>query len=446
MIIGLFNKAKQFILEDLWKHNLEDENDKRKVFLFRQLRILFLAAKEFTDKKVQSQASALTFYTLLSIVPVIAMAFGIAKGFGFQETLEKEIMAKAASSNQVVWEKLMDFSQSMLANTKGGLVAGIGVVVLFWSVMKLLINIEGSFNDIWGVKRGRSWTRKFTDYIAIMIISPILLLVSGSVSVFIQTQIEGLAQTFEFIGFFAPVITVLFRLTPYILIWTTFSLLYIILPNTKVNIRSAIIAGVIAGTLFQVFEWLYITLQVGVAQYNAIYGSFAALPLFLVWLQFSWLIVLLGCDIAFANQNIEQYEQELGKDQLSLQQAKKLGLLLMFYIIKRFEKGEPPLSSEQLAHESGFPLRLIRPVLFDLVNAQLLLETGTDDDDKMVSYVPARDIHQIKISDVILGIDTIDQDEWTTESASFKKLNQSYNSLFDDLTRSSSNIRLMDVQ
>jgi membrane protein len=302
------SKFFNFIKVDIWRIRLADLPF-GKSFLIKQLRIIILAIRGYDEDKCFFRASSLTFYTLLSIVPVAAMFFGIAKGFGFEKVLEKRIYENFPGQQEVL-SQVLNFSNSLLQETRGGLIAGIGLAVLFWSILKVLNHIERSFNDIWEIKVGRSWGRKFGDYLSIMLISPIFIILSGSVTVFITTQVEQITQRIALLGMFSPAISFLLKFIPYALIWALFTFLYIIMPNTKVNFKAGLLGGVVAGTIYQIAQWAYISFQVGAARYNAIYGSFAALPLFLMWVQISWWIVLFGAELSFANQNVDTYEYE----------------------------------------------------------------------------------------------------------------------------------------
>ena len=293
----------QFITTDIWRIRLKDIPRARSFFL-KLLRIIILAVRGFDEDRCQLRASALTFYSLLSIVPVVAIIFGIAKGFGFQEGLEKELLDKF-SEHQAVLVQVMEFAKSLLETTKGGLIAGIGLAVLFWTVIKVLGSIENSFNNVWGVKKSRPWSRKFTDYMSVLLIAPILFILSSSLMVFITSQVTFITEKFALLGYFSSLIFFLLKLLPYCIVWILFTFIYIFMPNTKVRFTSGLVGGIVAGTIYQLVQWGYIAFQVGVAKYNAIYGSFAALPLFLVWLQLSWLVVLFGAEICFSHQNVD---------------------------------------------------------------------------------------------------------------------------------------------
>jgi membrane protein len=323
-ILTLKAKLIGFIRTGIWRVRAKDLS-RTKYFLVKQLRILILTARGFRKDKCNLSASALTFYSVLSIVPVVAMAFGIAKGFGFQNILEKQLLEKFQGQEEVM-NRVVSFARSLLENTKGGIIAGIGIIFLLWTVIKVFSQIERSFNDIWEVDTSRTLGRKFSDYLSIMLISPILFILSSSVTVFITTQITAITQKIALIGMFSPVIFLMLKLIPYGLIWILFIFMYILMPNTKVNFASGLIAGVIAGTIYQIAQWGYITFQVGVAKYNAIYGSFAALPLFLIWIQLSWLVVLFGAEISFAYQYVDTYEFDPDSRRISTAFRKLLSL------------------------------------------------------------------------------------------------------------------------
>ncbi len=300
-LITIFKNTWTFISERIWQVRIEKIN-KRQGFFIKQLRIFSLAIKGFNEDDCLTKATALTFYTLFSIVPILALAFAIAKGFGFEKGLQDQIVSSYPQYKEILFNAFT-YADKMLQNTKGGLIAGIGVLLLLWSVMKLLLSIENNFNQIWEIKRGRTWVRKVTDYLAIMIISPIFLIVSGGLTVAIQTKLGD----FEFMS---GATTILLKLFAYFLITCVFAILYLVLPNTKVNAKSAFIAGTISMILFQILQWAYIKFQIGANSMNAIYGTFAALPLFLIWVQYSWYIVLFGAELSFANQFVDHYELE----------------------------------------------------------------------------------------------------------------------------------------
>ena len=329
-----FSASSQFLKSDIWRlhaHKL----DRRKLFYINPLRILLLAIRRFYDDKCDLRASALTFYTLLSIVPVVAMAFGVAKGFGLEKILEAQLLAKLEGQPEVA-DRLLGFARALLDNTKGGAIAGVGVAVLFWSVIKVLGNIESALNDIWGISKARAMGRKLADYLSVMMICPVLLIIASSVTLLVTTQITTMVEKLAFLGHAGGMIIFLLKLLPYTVIWFLFTFMYVFMPNTKVQLKSAICGGILAGTIYQLTQFAYIKFQVGVSGYGAIYGSFAALPLFLVWLQLSWLIVLFGAEVSFAHQNVAAYEFAADCASLSHRFKRTVALFITHHCVKAF--------------------------------------------------------------------------------------------------------------
>ena len=394
----MVSRAVNFLKTDIWRIRLKNYS-RTKSFFIRQLRIIILAVRGFGEDKCKFRASALTFYSLLSIVPVLAMIFGIAKGFGLEKRVETQLLDKMQGQEEVV-TKVIDFSNSLLENASGGFIAGAGVVFLFWTIIKLLSNIEHSFNDIWGVKKPRRIGRKFSDYLSIILICPILLVMSGSITVFLSSQVQLVTEKIAILGSIGPLVLTPLKLLPYCTIWIMFTFIFIFMPNTKVRFKSALIAGIVAGTIFQIVQWAYVNFQIGAAKYGAIYGSFAALPLFLLWLQISWLVVLFGAEVSFAHQNVETYEFEPYCLSVSHSFKRLLSLLIAQLLVKRFCKGEQPSDAAQVSHILDIPIRLVRQILYELVESGVISEVRTEED-KDVAYQPGRDVEMLTVKYVI---------------------------------------------
>lgn len=391
------------------------------------------------------RASALTYFTLLSLVPIVAMAFGVAKGFGFQSRMEDFIMTNFKGQEEVL-NYVIDLSYSILDGVQGGLLAGIGLVILIWSVMQVLTNIENSFNAIWQIKKPRSFFRKLADYLSIMLIAPLLIIVSSSLMVYVSTRVQSAgANSVVVFQVITPFLEYSFKFIPWVLIWLVFTLLYMIMPNTKVSFKYALIAGIFAGTGFQLVQWAYIHFQIGVTKYSALYGTFAALPLFLIWLQISWLIVLLGAEISFAYQNVDKYELEAESLQISNHHKRVLSLLMGHYVIKKFEKGEDPPVSTQIGQDLGIPIRLVRDILYEMVRARIVVETMTDSP-KERGYQPALDINKITIQFVSRRLDDLGSaSTMAKDSKIYARFAELYDDIFRLVSESDSNKLLKDI-
>ncbi|OEU62717.1 MAG: ribonuclease BN [Desulfobacterales bacterium S5133MH16] len=442
-ILSLKSRMINFIKTDIWRIRKKDLS-RMKYFFIKQLRILLLATRRFGQDQCPLRASALTFYSILSIVPVVAMAFGIAKGFGFQKLLEKQLLEKFSGQEEVMI-RIVDFSRSLLENTKGGMIVGIGIVFLLWTVIKLLGNIERSFNDIWELKNPRTYGRKFSDYLSIMLISPILIIMSSSATIFITTKITLITEKVALIGMFSSVIFVMLKLIPYCLIWILFTFVYILMPNTKVNFSSGFVAGVTAGTIFQVAQLAYIVFQVGVARYNAIYGSFAALPLFLIWMQLSWLIVLFGAEISFAYQYVDTYEFEPDCRNISQIFKKLISLQIAHLVIRAFFRGEKPLTVSKITQALEIPIRLVQQILDELVEGGIFSYAETKEDNERF-YQPARDINGITIKSIVEALERIGVDNIpVAQTTELKVLSETLQTFSDIIEKSPSNRLLKDI-
>jgi membrane protein len=394
----MFKKIIEFVHTNIWRMDI-DSLPRLQAFLVHHLRVFLVAVKGFSKDDCTPRASALTYYTLLSIVPVMAMAFGIAKGFGLEEALNKQLEYYLGAHEDIL-EQVVGFSYSLLEETRGGLVAGIGLVFLLWTVVKVLTNIELSFNAVWGIKKSRSWVKKIAEYISVMIIGPILLILSGSMTVFISTELSALTSESRWFGFMGVVSELAPRVLPYILIWFLFIFLLMAMPNTRVRLRPAIIAGIISGTMFQLMQWAYITLQVGAVKYNAVYGSFAALPMFLIWVQISWMIVLFGAELSFAYENVRRYIFASEVKNISSGYKNKVSMLVMHLIIKRFLADGQGSSPDYIQKELGLPPRLVNEVIRDLMSAKLIAMISETEDDQEL-YHPGRDVNIMTIGYVL---------------------------------------------
>lgn len=388
-------------LEELFHHHPGDHHvphSDQPHFFKRVLKVLIDATRGFIEDDCYSKASALTFYSLLSIVPVLAVLFGIAKGFGFEKALKVLINEQFYEQHELM-DKLIQFAYSSLLSVQGGVIAGVGIVVLLWSVLGLLGNIENTLNSIWKIRIGRSYTRKICDYLATMIVCPIFFVASSSITVFLMTQIAENTQSNIIVEVVSPFLIFILKLFPFFLSWSLFTYVYLFMPNTQIYLRSGIVAGILAGSAFQIWQWIYIKFQIGVASYGAIYGSFAALPLFLIWLQISWLILLAGAEIAFEIEN----DLFIPNRKLMPISNKAVAILMTYRCIESFRKGAKPQTDRSLAHELGLSLYHIQTLLESLQMEGILASVTYKN--KTVGYQPARTIDSITFMSICQAID-----------------------------------------
>ena len=361
----------------------------------RPLKLIIYTIEGLMAHGTMDMSAALTFYSLISIVPVLALVFAVVKGFGLAENLAQNLYGLLPQMPEVV-DYMVSFANNTLARTNGGVVAAISIVTLFWAVIRMFESIEMNFNKIWEVKSTRNMVRKYSDYITVVIIAPLLWIIATSIGAYAKDLlgIDG-----------AWWLKVLSKLISLVFVWAMFTFVYLVLPNTKVRLRSALLASVFAGTGFYLFQALFVFLMRWMTSYSAIYGSFAALPLFLLWMQNSWSILLLGCELSFALQNEKRYDEEREIPNVSHDYSQKLMVAIMYYVARAFMRGEGSVPMKDVRESLGISTRIANKLLAQLVVAGMLNEVKREEEDYDVAYAPARDIATLKVSDLLQAVD-----------------------------------------
>ena len=391
----MFKRLIQFLKVDIWQVQREDISPLR-YLLYEVIKKVLLAVEYFTTKRMMDSAAALTYSTLLAIVPIMAVVFAIARGFGYNKYIETWFR-EALSSQPQVAEAIIGFVNSYLVHTKSGIFLGIGLLFMLWTVIMLISNIEKAFNDIWQVSTPRSIFRTITDYMAMFLLAPIIIVVTSGISIMMATFANGIGETL-IVG---PTLRFFLRLLPYIIMSGVFIALYVFMPNTKVKIRSAIIPGILAGVAMQGLRLVYIHSQIWVTGYNAIYGSFAALPLFMLWVQIAWTICLFGAELAYTNQNLEKFAFRASTDDLSHRYRLLLSAYLMTLICRRFEEGKKPYTALELKLETNIPIRITHDLLENLTRVHLLSEMTNDEKGTEAVYQPAESTARLSVGMMI---------------------------------------------
>ena len=361
----------------------------------RQYKLLFYTVQGLSTHGTMVRSAAMTFYTLISIVPIVALIFAVLKGFGMTDDLVQNLYGLLPQMPEVV-DYVVDFAQNTLARTQGGWLAAISLVTLFWAVIRVFGSIEDAFNNIWEVKNTRSVARKYSDYITVVVLAPILWIVATSFAAYTR-QLFGVDDSMW--------LKIGSEVGSMAIVWLMFTFIYIIIPNTKVQFSAALMAGVIAGTIFLGFQWGYLYLQKWMTSYNAIYGSFAALPLFLLWMQTSWEILLLGGELSFAYQNEKRFEEERQSLSSSHDCRRKLMVGIMTIVVEWMRQGRGPIPIAQLRERMEIPTRILSNLLFSLSRAGMLGEVHISNKEYDVAYVPTRDISTLRVYDIIEAVE-----------------------------------------
>jgi membrane protein len=388
----MWEKIGQYFTCELWNFPLSQERGWN-AFFVKWVRIAYLSTRGFLQDRCSLTAAALTYNTLMAIVPILAMGIAIAGGFGYHKVFKNQLLYYFEEHSSAIIE-LFKYADIFLEKSQGGLFAGIGFAFLFLTVTFLLMNLETVFNHIWKIKKIRSLSRLFSDYLALMLFTPLFFILASSLSIFIVSYLEGKVALLPLVTWIHSFFLFLVQLIPYCLFWLFFTSLYFFIPNTKVKFSSAWVAGFFIGTLYPLAQWAYIYFQIRVNSYGAVYGSLAALPLFLLWVNLSWLLVLFGAEISYAHQTLEEHEFEEKAYKMSYSFKRLLSLWIVHLNLK---KGF--ITKEMLIKGYQLPFSLAKIILEELVNSSLIHETRG-------GYVPSHKLEQMKISDVIEALES----------------------------------------
>lgn len=421
--------------EGVW----EEQSNTLKV---RIIKTLNLTVRTFLSSDLQSRACAMTYRTLLAIVPALALLFAIGRGFGFQSTLNDQLYSLFPSQHRAI-EMALGFVDSCLAQASEGLFVGVGIVFLLWTVISLLDSVEEAFNSIWSVTIDRSFFRKVTDYLAICIILPILMICSGGLQIFMSKAIQRLLP-FDFIS---PLIEIGLDFMSYIFACLFFAGAYLLIPNARVRFKNALVSGILAAAAFQILQWLFLSGQLYVAKYNAIYGSFSFLPLLLIWMQLSWLITLAGALICYSAQNISGATFGRQVDNISLTYRMRVMLAVLSVILRRFHTSQPPLPPSEIARLYKIPSRLVSRIIDRLMLSGLIVRVaplGQRDVSADLPVQPASDINTYTVGYVLDKLTTHgDSDFIPSFDEEFPEISDLCNDISQSVTHGSASHTLL---
>ncbi len=392
----LIDKIKNFI-NYCWTGVWQDTSDKNSV---RIIKVANLSVRSFLDRDLQTRSMSLTYSTVLAIVPALALLFAIGRGFGFQNLLEEQLFKSFPAQKQGITFAL-NFVDSYLKEASQGVFVGIGILFLLWTLVSLLSYIESAFNQVWNVKHDRSFYQKITDYIAICLMVPILMICSSGVSIFMSATI----QDNEHLAFLTPLVNIALEAAPFVLAWLAFTLSFFLIPNTKVQFKYAAIAGAISAVVFQILQILFVSGQIYVSKYNAIYGSFSFLPLLLIWLQLSWLILLAGCVLTYSMQNVYALNFLGDLSSMSVNYKRKVTIILTAAIVGRSRKGKTPLTRTQLSFYYDIPIRIVSRICETLYKAGIISYVILPQD--KIGIAPAIETGSLSVGELLSKIDKV---------------------------------------
>ncbi len=402
----------------------------------QQYKLVFYTARGLLEHGTIIRSAALTFYTLMSLVPILAVVFAVVKGFGLADGLVQSLYSLFPQSPELV-DYIVAFAEKALARTQGGVVAVVALVMLFWAVIRVFGSIEKAFNNIWEVKVRRSIARQWSDYIAIVMIVPVLWIIAGAVGSYAREWL-GFGDGWGY--------RLLSRGVSLLVIWVMFVFSYIVIPNARVRFTSALTAGIVAGTAFALFQWGYFYVQRWMTSYNAIYGSFAALPLFMIWMQTSWEILLFGGELSFAYQNIARFGEERESLRISYDQRRKVLLAVMLAIVGRFRDKGGAMPVEDIRQQLDLPTRIVNDVLYQLVQAGQLIAVPLGDNERDMAFVPAHDIGSLTVCGLLESVERAGEIVFVMDATpQLTRVDQELERLKTAVRQSSGNVRIVDL-
>jgi membrane protein len=368
-------QIKEKVLDQVWETEFSNLT-RFKRLIHGLIKIFLIVARDFIEKLVKLQAMALAFKTLLSLAPLLAVVFAVLKSFGVHNRMEPalaEALAPLGEKGQEITVHLIKFVDQIRVGALGSL----GLVTLFITVLSLIGTIEESFNHIWRVKSPRKLTRKFSDYLSVVLVGPVLVFAAVTITATLQSNM--FVQRLMSLEPFGTVILTLLKLVPYIALWGAFTFVYVFVPNTRVKLKAALIGGLVAAVLWQTVGWGFAAFVASSTGYDAIYKSFATLLLFLLWLHVGWVIVLLGAQVAYAYQHLHLYQEDREELARSPAGREQLALHMMFLVGRNFYHGLDPMSVSELANELSLPAGLVNDFMEMFHRARLVLPLADEE-------------------------------------------------------------------
>ncbi|OUR65451.1 ribonuclease BN [Methylophaga sp. 42_25_T18] len=402
-MIEFLTKIKTFFQVTLWQDVSEQSNALWR-WLINTLRVCYIMVRELATGELNLRAMSLVFTTLLSLVPLIAVAFSVLKAFGVHNQIEPlllSVLEPLGTKGVEITTNIIGFVQ----NVKVGVLGSVGVAMLFYTIIALVQKIENAFNFVWRVKRPRTLARRFTDYLSVVMIGPVLVFTGLGLAATVLNH--DVVQQLQAIEPFGTLILYATKLIPYLMIIFAFTFLYKFIPNTEVKLTPALIGASVAGVLWVTVGMIFASFVASSTNYTAIYSSFAILFFFMIWLYLAWFILLTGSQVAFYLQHPKLVRLGGQSYNLSPRLREKEGLWLMAVIARQFTLQEPALSLHDLEQETGLTSDTLQELLLSLEQGDLLVELVGDEP----RYVPAQDIDSIGVDTILQCLRTAEESE-----------------------------------
>lgn len=402
----------QFMSYDLWRLNPDNFSNKKNIF-HNILKTIILTVRNIQEQNLAANARSLTYQSILSLVPLLAVLFAIARGFGFENILQSEFFRYTGMEEETK-VKIIEFIDNSLKHAQGGVFAGIGIALLLYTIFVLFEQIETGFNQIWQVKESRPLARKLTDYFSLIFLLPVFMLLNSGLNIIVSSSSSYFTDLSYIVG---PIVNQLMNVIPYIVIICGLTFIYKFMPNTQVKLVNAFIGGAVAGTAFQIFQLFYLSGQLWITKYNAIYGTFAAIPLLLLWMQLSWFIVLIGAALTYAAQNVRKFSFDKETNRISRRYKDFFTITILSVIVQRFAQEKPALTADQISVLCKVPFRLTNIIIGELEDLELIASTPYLEDKRQLAYQPAVDINLLSVNYLMAKIDSNGSEDFMVDTS-----------------------------
>lgn len=359
-------------------------------FIKREWNTLKLIYNTLVGRNVSVRAAALTFTTLISLIPMLAFVFSILTALKVDEKVKEYIIHRIPGLSEIASSVI-----TYINNTNVATLGSIGLVITFIAIFAAIGSLEQTINDIWGIRKKRPFLARTSYYASIIIFAPLIILLSIGLNTIMESN--AIVERLSELPVFSTLLKIFFRILPFLVIWLLFTFVYRVIPNTRVKLTSAIFGSIVGGTLWQITLYLYTKFQFGLARYKVVYSVFASIPFFMVWLYLSWLMIILGAVTAYIHQNYGGFRSHASTERVSFSFRERLALRVFMAIAVNFYEGKKPLGSDELSEFLDIPVHLINDVLFVLISEGLISQIADDDG----GYLPVRDLSKIRFIDVM---------------------------------------------
>ncbi len=407
-MVNVRKRLNEFFVSGIWDVDISSI-DRFRALPIKFLRLLYVAVREFSEGQLILRAMGLTYTTLLSLVPLLAISFSVLKAFGVHNQIEPLIGNFLAPLGPEVEKEVAGRIIGFVENVNVGVLGSVGLAILIYTSISVVQKTENAFNYIWKVKKPRSLSRRFSDYISLILIGPVLIFFALGITASIKST--ALAQRLASVEPFKTAVYSLGRLTPYIFVCVAFTFIYIFMPNMKVRFSSAFVGGLFGGVMWETTGWVLASFVISSTRYASIYSGFAIIIIFMIWIYVSWLILLVGSEISFYYQYPQFLNIKKEKLLLSCRLKEKVSFLIMFLISYNYYNNKHPWKLDSLVDRLGLPVEPVLDVITVLEDKGLILETGDDPP----AYLPSRDIGTITLKEFLNSVRTAGEGSHSTD-------------------------------